>query len=250
MKVAIIAPTKNLNLFAAMSSFHLVLAHQYELDNRYRRFYQGRVAAGDHVILDNSAYELQESISAKRLLTCALDLNPTAVFLPDARFDKEKTLKVVEESVQLFANRGWDLLGVPQGNDLESILECYQKLGTLGLSGIGLYEEIGEVAGMKSRYQFLQYLEDHDMVYPNFYYHLLGMEENVHEVRNLRTFDWVDSIDSTKPVVYGMHEVRFWAEQELPEYPHRPEGYFEMDLERWTSHIQHNIRQVLLWAKY
>jgi len=250
MRAAFITPTPMLQEFATRSDYHLVLAHIYKEDAAYREFYKERVKAGDFVILDNSAYELQESVNVQVLLECALDLNPTAVFLPDSRFDKDRTIELAKQAKEVLSGHGWKLFGVPQGNDLQSILECYHWFGEQDwIDGFGLYEEIGQVAGLGIRKDFLAYVESHDHVYSNKHYHLLGMEEDLTQIENLASFTWVDGIDSAKAVVYGLYEIMLtpWGTDEA--YPHRPKDFFTRKVTPQNQDIiGQNILQVKRWA--
>lgn len=249
MKVAFITPTPMLEEFATRSQYHLVLAHIYEVDAEYRKFYKERVAAGDFVILDNSAYELQESVAVERLLQCALDLNPTAVFLPDCRFNTERTIELAEEAYKVLGGHSWKLFGVPQGNDLSSILKCYHWFANqTWIDGFGLYEEIGEVAGLGTRKDFLQYISEHDYIFSDKHYHLLGMEEDLTQIEALGKFPWVSGIDSAKAVVYGLSGIWLDATGTEEAYPHRPEGYFQISDRSQEDCIYNNISQVLEWA--
>jgi len=251
MDVAFITPTKNLAQYAVASKYHLVLAHQYLADEMYRYFYQARVKAGDTVILDNSAYELSGSIDLDQLVKCAESLRPSAVILPDVRFKAEKTLRATRLGIKEFKKRGWPikLLAVPQGKDLESVLVCYLQLAGMQIDGFGIYEEIGKVTDCGQREDFLAFLERTGLVLRSKYYHLLGMEENLHLLRELRKFSWVGGIDSAKPIVYGMNGLRIHEGEPCPEYPHRPSNYFERDVSEYDTSIRHNQRIVQSWVK-
>jgi len=252
MKVAVIAPTAYLHSYAGMSSYHLVLAHIYEEDALYRDYYKQRVAEGDFVILDNSAYELGGSVALARLEACANDLNPSAVFLPDTRFNARETKWQVMHALERFAGRPWKNLAVPQGNDLGEVLAMLDWYATQRyVHGIGLYEEIGTVCGFENRVQFLRYIDGTDLPLKKWHVHLLGMEEDVKAVADLAKISWVDGIDSAKPVVYGLNGIRILPEGAEKEYPHRPKGYFEIDTVDYKNDriIEQNIRQLQIWAQ-
>lgn len=251
MDVCFIAPIPKLEEYATASTHHLVLAHIYEQDETYRAFYRERVRQGDFVILDNSAYELQESVNVQRLLTCAEDLNPTAVFLPDSRFNTKRTIELAKEAKEVLGGKGWKLFGVPQGKDLSSILECYHWLGEQDwIDGFGFYEEIGEVAGMACRNDFLRYIEENDYIWGDKYYHLLGMEEDLTQIAKLAKHGWVNSIDSVKAIVYGLNTILLTPRGTDVPYPHRPKDYFQKEPDELLDIIiRSNMRQVLEWAQ-
>jgi hypothetical protein len=250
MKVALITPTPLLKRFAT-TDYHLVLAHQYVHDEKYRKFYKERVISGDHVMLDNGAYELGQSIPIAKLVEMAEDLNPTAVYLPDARFNTEKTIQLMEEAIPKLKGRGWKLLGVPQGKSLEGVLECYQWILTNpDVDGFGIYEEIGEVTSLGRRWDFLDYLQTEKLVDKSMYYHMLGMEEDLRNIRHLAKYSFASGIDSCKPIAYGLWGIRFDEDLgPLAPYPHRQKGYFNIDETSFGDIVNHNIQCTLKWAR-
>ena len=93
MKLAIIAPTALLDKCNERShNFHLVLAHECINNHEYIRYYVERSMAGDHIILDNGAYELGNSIDGPTLLAVAEQLHPAEIVCPDVMFDKDETV--------------------------------------------------------------------------------------------------------------------------------------------------------------
>ena len=259
MKLAFITPTDLCETYATQSDYHLVLTHVYEADERYRNFYKGRVAAGDFVILDNSAYELGGSVSLDRLEDAAADLNPAAVFLPDTRFDMMKTLRDTEHALKVWEDAPWKKFAVPQGSNFQEVITCYQELLKLGVDGFGFYEEIGEVCGLGTREEFLRCLEKLDeefegrLLPDGVHYHLLGGEEDVTSVKRLSKFSWVHGMDSAKAVVYGIYRIRFLETGAEKPYPHRPKNYFDIRMQDLSLYahqvIQHNITTLKKWAQ-
>ena len=250
MDVCFITPTPMLKEVAVLSKRHLVLAHQYLEDPCYADFYKERKLQGDIILLDNSAYELGASMSAGILKDIARELHPDYIFLPDVRFDKNATLKAVREAIPILQGLGAKLLAVPQGSNQEEILECYAELVLESIDGFGLYEEIGQVAGLKNRAEFLQLLEDKNLVVQHMYYHLLGMEEDVSQLRALAQFDWTDSVDSVKPIAYGLYGVKFHPEDgALTSYPHRQRNYFAYTGAPFMDIVIYNCSRAIYWAQ-
>jgi hypothetical protein len=228
-----------------------VLLHQYLDDPEYADFYDKQSRFGDFVILDNSAYELGSSGASAGLLAVAETLHPKAIFLPDVRFNSKETLKQTAEAIPLLRATGALLLGVPQGNSLSEVSHCYDQLVALGVDGFGLYEEIGVVTGLGRRWDFLQYLEDSGRVFGDKYYHLLGMEEDIHNIAKLAEFQWANSIDSAKPIVYGLYGMELDPEHGSTEaYPHRPKDFFGRTGEGFHSTILRDCLQTINWAKF
>lgn len=253
MEMCFIAPTPLLKDFATKSSTHLILAHIYAEDEEYRKFYQERIQAGDFVILDNSAYELGSSYGLGKLLSIASTLQPAAMFLPDVRFDYRETLQQVDTALVFIKQTTGiksALYAVPQGNNQTEILYCYDRLLRIPeVAGIGLYEEIGKVAGLKNREEFLCLLEETGRIKKGIYYHLLGMEDQPADIQQLAKHEWVNSIDSVKPIAYGLYGIAFDAEKgSLVEYPHRQKDYFTRDAGWFHEIIDLNCELTHKWA--
>lgn len=251
MEVALITPTPLLSEFAGRSSYHLTLATNILEDRAYREYYRYRSACGDYVMLDNCAYELGSSLPALALMQCIQSINPSAMFLPDVRFNMMETLARVEETAWKFKEAtNVKLLAVPQGNSLKEVLHCYDELAkNPSVDGFGIYEEIGDVTGVGRRADFLKLLENTGRVINGKTYHCLGMEEDVDQVKSLAQFKWVMGVDSAKPIVYGLHGISLSNNGPLVPYPHRPSDYFERSDTQFRSVIHHNISMVQSWVK-
>jgi hypothetical protein len=250
MKLATIAPTQFLKEFCGLTNYQLVLAQEYVRDDVMASFYRIAALFGDTIILDNGAYELGESIPLVELAKIAEDLNPKWVMLPDARFDSVKTIHLVKEALKVFRDSPYNLMAIPQGRDLQDILNCYQRLSEFPeISGFGIYEEIGDVAKVGNRYHFCKLLEERKLVKKEYYYHMLGMEEDLVITRALTEFDWIGGIDSAKPVVYGLHHMDVENVNCYTAYPHRPKNYFNLDqIDEEAEHmIISNINKLANW---
>ncbi|MBT9168019.1 MAG: hypothetical protein DDT19_01364 [Syntrophomonadaceae bacterium] len=250
MNVALITPTKFLSKYSTKSKCQMVLVHIYEQDAAYREFYKERVSEGDFVILDNSAYELGEATAVSRLVHCIEDLHPTAVFLPDVRFDKGATIRRTEEAYKYLRGYGCKLFAVPQGKDLASVMSCYTTLRQYPwIDGFGISKATGKTTGFGTRTSFLQFMEDNGYVDDQKYYHMLGMEEDLTQLKRTGQFKWASSIDSCKPLVYGLYNILLGPDGTKEAYPSRPKGYFDIVETNYHSAIEQNIGQVIFWAK-
>lgn len=252
MKVAVLAPFKYLDQLSATSTYHEVLAHLYLQSKEYQDYYKRMIARGDRVIVDNSAYELGQGVDGDWMAKIVQSLQPYAMFLPDKRFDCMETVQMSTRAAETIRRHSQcqkvNLWAVPQGSNLEEVIHSYTCFyHAPWCAGFGLYEEIGMVTGLGTRYDFCKYLESKGLVHPNKEYHMLGMEENIHEVKRLATLDWVGGIDSVKPIVYGMNNIDI-AQSDVVEYPHRPDMYFELPYMPNMSMVEHNVRLVQIWA--
>lgn len=94
MEFCILSPIAGLERYSTLSRHHLVLAHIQH--PKYVEFYRRRKAAGDFLILDNSAYEGQQNNA--RLLHAIKLYSPDMVVLPDFLLEPwEKTWRASSE---------------------------------------------------------------------------------------------------------------------------------------------------------
>jgi hypothetical protein len=247
MKLANIVPEAHLELSKNM---HMVLAHEFMTRPQYAEYYIKKSSEGDEVILDNSAYEKGCSINAATLALIAKELKPTHLILPDKRFDQKATVALVKDfqKVDELASLNCKLLAVPQGNDLKSVVACYEELSKLQfIDGFAIYEEIGQVTklGDGSRADFCSALQHWELIHKDFYYHMLGCEENLNNTKRLVEFPWINSIDTAKAVVYGLNDMDILDSKNYEKYPHRPKDYF--DIKEIAPMCIQNIRTLEKW---
>ncbi len=77
---------------------------------------------------------------------------------------------------------------------------------------------------------------------------MLGMEEDLTQLRHLAKFKWVKGIDGSKPIVYGLYGIQLSENGTNIEYPHRPYGYFDIEKVKYPEVINSNITQVMNWS--
>lgn len=249
MNIAHIMPGKLFSILEEckeLQQVNLVLAHELEINKDYLDAVMSPLFQKSFIILDNGAYELGESISVERLIEIAKAINANAVVIPDSRFNTRKTLLLAQHAIPILRKElpHVKLLGVPQGNNDLSIWECFEELCELGVDGFGLYAEIGEVAGMQTRYEFLLTLQKRyskEMLHQK-YIHLLGMEEDLTQLKNQASLSWVNSNDSAKVIVCGLEGIHISSRGTYSEkYPRRPKDYF--DLKEFTENQIHLIKE-------
>src|SRR6516165_8472920 len=98
MRLALIPPTPHLDL--GFTDIHLLLAHLCD-DPKYLQYYRGRSLRGDHLTLDNSAYE-QHGASAggmAEILALSYYVQIDEVVAPDWIKNERKTYAYMLDSV-------------------------------------------------------------------------------------------------------------------------------------------------------
>lgn len=268
MKHAIIVPASQVR-FAEKSDFHLILPHLFEELPEYLEFYASRAKAGDHILVDNSIFELEKSFDYKMMIEYAEKYNFTEISAPEVLRDREASKKVRDEFLEYREKIGSKVkvLAVAQGRNMEEILEshfellAYSEIENLGLP-FDIDEEVrGASDGVKSltlrRVLNRWYLVDLIEVQANILgielkpTHLMGLSDPV-ELQKYTDYPWIRSNDSSSAFVHGVNLVKL-TDRGLPGEKIRQKldfgGYKEpLSLEQ-VECITHNIEKIQSWIQ-
>lgn len=149
IELAVIASTPHLGDLACLGSIDMALTHLVLRRPDYAAFYRARARAGVTVMLDNSAYELEETtgagLTAEPVLDAARAIDATVIVCQDVLFDGPATITATREFLNTAARQGVlndnppRFMGVPQGTTRAEWLCCYQELVAMPeISMIGL----------------------------------------------------------------------------------------------------------------
>lgn len=207
MNFCIISPTAGLERYATRSKTHMVLAHQCIKDERYREFYLERRSLGEHLILDNGAYEgaYDESIFLK-----ALDLLiPDVAVLPDAICkgieSTKKSLDFLRVYSKVYQHITW--MWIPQGETLthwRASFNCYPHFDEIEDVWIGLTRFLPTHTCPSNPLIRVELAAEIRKKYPHLTIHCMGMADgDLKELRLLAMQKIVRSIDSSAPVWRG-----------------------------------------------
>lgn len=204
MEFCILSPVAGLERYSTLSRHHLLLPH-IRLAG-YWEFYKQRSKAGDHIILDNSAYE--GSLDTTRLLECIHLINPNVVALPDHLGKSwEHTWRdsdaFLDSYFYEFPHIQW--MYIPQsepGNIIGFVEGLFRALDDERIAWIGLPRALtySITNDLTMRVRVAEQIRKRSSVK----IHALGMAKgSVEEVRLLRNSGCVTSIDSNAPVWRG-----------------------------------------------
>lgn len=249
MQIALIPPIANLEM-ARGRKYHLVLAHLVEQSQYYQDFYRRESENGSCVILDNSAHEMQHGQPIIKLLSLAPLVGASEIVIPDALFDwKETSLSAFHTFLTLLHRTfplplpGYSWMLVPQGKSLRewvSSLDTFSTLvGLMGFFDPHLLEK-GITLGLSKDYEIFpgglySLIEDYCLPWAEEYHaqiHLLGWGRDLWALNRIAcTFgEYIRSVDSAKPFVYGLNEIRLAFPDPYPAYPKRDPYYFDQTL--------------------
>ena len=238
LKIALIPPINNLSY--ALQGDMLMALTQIVLKNKaYAKFYADSEM---YKILDNGAFE-DELHSIKDVLKAAEIINANEIILPDVLFDKEKTLKAVDQAlIYLNKNKLLDkdkLMAVPQGSTEDEWWECYEKLeiipevNVIGLSKLSCPKCFNNTVA-KSRIHITSMVSP----MPDKEYHLLGGSfEVLEEVKSHP--NWIRSIDTSAPFEFGKR--RIYLDRAVKDYSGKAK--LEIEVKKWNkSYVDINVK--------
>ena len=143
--IAVIASLPHLHDVAAYGSIDMALTHLALRHPGYAAHHATRAAAGGTVILDNSAYELEDTLGsgldAGPVLTAARLTDAAEVACTDVPYDGPATITATRRFLTQAAGTadGLRFMAVPQGSTRTEWLACYDALTAMpGVHSIGI----------------------------------------------------------------------------------------------------------------
>lgn len=269
MRLAIIAPTNLLNTCHPESDdvIHLMLAQEAFHSREYQDYYAQAIQKGEHVILDNGAYELGASVDAKMLLTLGLELRPTEIVIPDKLFDLDETVRMANSFIDVMFRSGLMKTTkpfiVPQGKTPDQWVQCLTALfGICNRFGceaptVGILTRLNELdpSRQKTRIKVLQDIfkkwpEVKHLLTKRCDLHFLGCDGSFVELRKNPLRRYIRSIDTAKVVTQGLHGNLL--EDSRVTYPRikRDKDYFTHEWRLGNSTVVvDNIKTAMRWAR-
>lgn len=251
MKFCVIAPTSHLQLSTLGSGIHMALTHLTTESDEYVKFFQRMINKQEYVILDNSAFELEQQgkgLDPEPVLKAAKLIGASEVIATDVLCNGDATMASTRNFIKEFkAFFGEEIrtgrpvpkiMAVPQGKTPEEWLDCYTRLlytenvDVLGFSKISVPTSFGGPDARKTsggvvnaRLKLIKFLDEKCMWPENIVgrkkieIHLLGGDNwSGHELREVsKTVGWrvpshpIRSNDTSAPVWYGAYGQKFDA---------------------------------------
>lgn len=219
MRVAHEAPLSLMSQVQQVTDYDYALVHLFDESQEYFNFFNDAVQKGRYVILDNSIFELGTAFDMDKFADYIALLTPSAYIVPDVLENCEKTI----ENFELWNSKYSDLsglkIGVVQGDSWESLIECYNYMNEhadiIAISfDYSWYEkeypneETKYHSWMKGRAHLLTRMLEDGIINTNKPHHLLGAGLP-QEFARYKPYDWIDTIDTSNPVVHGAQGIRY-----------------------------------------
>lgn len=221
MKVSHEAPLTLLEDSRNFNDYDYALVHLFEEHEEYFNFFKESLEQGREVILDNSIFELGEAFDTSKYVEYILKLDPTYYIIPDVLEDCDKTISNAENFL-LDYNLQQKSIGVVQGKTYKEIVKCYQFMDRMDVDKIAIsfdysYFENDCPNMINKWYSFaigrarlLSRMLSEGVINTEKKHHLLGCSLPF-EFAFYRdnSYDWIDSVDTSSPIVHGLLEVPY-----------------------------------------
>lgn len=200
------------------------LVHLFADNREYYKKFEEAIAKGRDVILDNSLFELGVAFDPDSYMYWIKRLKPTWVIVPDSWKNSKETIKMFFDFINKYpeVTEYSKLIGVAQGTTPEDTAETYKAIEpycskiafNLDFSSYCCdtgYELLTKFQRMSlGRIRVLRELDKAGVINRDKPHHLLGcgVPNEIISYAS-REFLWIQSIDTSNPIMAGMHEVKY-----------------------------------------
>lgn len=201
------------------NDYDYCLLHLIFESEQYKQFYIESVAEGRKVLLDNSLFELGDSMAGEKLAEGIKIINPTWYVVPDCQDDADTTINRFEAFIKDYPNLPGLKIGVVHGKTLEDITRCYKYMSEhadkIAITfDEAAYEEYNIKGNLlerrcKGRQHFIQDLVDKGIWNNNKPHHLLGCSLAKEFAYPLYSRISIETIDTSNPVVSAIKGFRY-----------------------------------------
>ena len=223
MRIAHESPIFIFDKVQSITDYDYALVHLYEENEEYLRKFEKASKDGRHVILDNSVFELETAFDSDRFLYWINKTNPAEYIIPDVLEDSYSTIQRLGEWKALYeaqVNTSSKTIGVVQGKNYDDIVWCYNHIvdsvDKIAISfdySFMCPDSVKDPAQrcdmfMKGRQLLLKDLLSDGVIDTSKPHHLLGTFLP-QEFKAYTTYDWIDTIDTSNPVVAGINNIKY-----------------------------------------
>lgn len=200
------------------NDYDYALVHLFEECPKYYKFFEKSLKKGRKVILDNSLFELGEAFNEVKFVNWINKLKPTEYVVPDVWEDSKGTIKAFE-SWKKFKNVSGIKIGVVHGKTYKQLKKCYEYMSKnadkIAISfGYSYYkkqhpDENDGAAFSYGRIKLINRLIRDKVINRDKPHHLLGIGVPQEVAYYGRTYDFIESMDTSNPVVAGLEGIKY-----------------------------------------
>lgn len=253
------APKSIFHKVQQMTDGDYALVNLFAEDAEYFQLFVDAVKQGREVILDNGVFELGTAWSADGFAGWVEKLKPTYYIVPDVLEDGIKTVESFFNFIEKYKGLPGKVLGVVQGRNYKEYVECYKAIepycDKVGISfDCSWYRE-----GTKSsnpweqlavgRLTTLLKMDDQGIINTSKPHHLLGVSlpqemQHYSSLRQVGSFRWIDSVDTSNPVVHGLKGIAYTSNGLRDKETQKLYTLINSEVsESQMQYIKHNIKQ-------
>lgn len=233
----------------------------YALVNLFddKEYYQQFDPKHRDVILDNGVFELGTAFDSDVFAAWVEKLQPTWYIVPDVLEDGEATIARFMDFINKYRGLPGKIIGVAQGKNYDDYVKCYKAIepycDKIGMSfDCSWYREDMksdnpwvQLAGGRTRN--LLRMDEAGIINRRKPHHMLGvaLPQEMLTYRLLQkdgTFGWIDSVDTSNPVVHGLKGIAYDSTGLLSKESQKLYTMINAEVTPEQMHtIEHNIRQ-------
>lgn len=207
------------------NDYDYALVHLFETHPDYYAFFKESLRLGREVLLDNSIFELGTAFDSTKFYNYIVDLKPSYYVVPDVLEDSKGTISSFQKwsvSHNFDPIKHIPKIGVVQGKTFDELVDCYKFMAEhadyIAISFDYSYYQISALGSNKlqrmrnGRIKFIEDLVREGVWNPNKPHHLLGCslpDEFKHYIERAVYIPNIRSIDTSNPVVAGLHNIRY-----------------------------------------
>jgi len=219
------APNAIFGQVQEMTDGDYCLVHLMDENETYRNLFLESASYGNHIMLDNSIFELGEAYDSERYNIWINEIRPEYFIVPDVLNDGKKTVERLNDWFDKYETPAHTKpMAVVQGSAYEELIDTYRKIayddrvGKVGISfdSTCYLDNVDyssnyvtkEAAYLKGRSKFIAHLEESGIVNRDKPHHLLGcsLPQEMYFYRNL---NWIESVDTSSPIVNGLLNIKY-----------------------------------------
>lgn len=233
VKIAHEAPISIFNRVQQLTSYDYALVHLFEENEEYYNLFETAIECNREVILDNSIFELGTAFDPDRYAYWIEKLKPTYYIIPDVLEDCDGTIANFERWNFKYRHLPGDTIAVAQGETYNDFVMCYQylvdKVDKIAISfDYSFFNDWAKQYDMEmptkyhewvyGRQLLLQKMMMDNIINVNRPHHLLGcgLPQEFIEYKN---YTFIDSIDTSNPVVAGIKGIFYNGKNGLQDKP-------------------------------
>lgn len=199
-------------------------------DEEYINFYKSQSDRGREVWLDNGVFEKGISASIEGILQGICLIRPTHVVAPDVLHNGPETIKNLQKFVKKVKNFDIKVVGVAQGATEKEFINCYREVDKIAdviaiPYDVGFYNKyLGTTTKryVLARQTIIDRLILGGEINRGKRHHLLGCSDPIEFIRYRDkpfTYDFIESLDTSCPIVAGYNLIELTEEGLAEEKP-------------------------------